>query len=93
MIRIEHHEGVYAPLCVCDICGKRITDARQAMALYPNPGGPGAGERVEVLHVHKGKCDTLATNSYGDDGGTDELSTHLFYLLKNVGLNGGTPSE
>lgn len=90
MIKIEHHQGVYAPLCVCDMCGQRITDANQALALYPNHSGPGAGERVEVLHVHKGECDQRATNGFGDDGGTDELSTHLVYLLNNVGLRGAS---
>jgi len=88
MIKIEHHQGIYAPLCYCDVCGERIVDAHQAIVLYPHFAEKGTGKSVEIMHVHKGKCDQRATNSYGDDGGSDELSTHLVYLLNNVGLRG-----
>lgn len=89
MIQVENHKGTYAPRCVCDVCGKPITDAFDAVVLYPDDGdGPGDGETVRTVYAHKGGCDRRATAAYGDGGGSMELAVQLAFLLKNTGLTG-----
>lgn len=72
-----------ATVCECDICGKNIVDARQAIAFYGGAEFP--GDTIPVKHVHKGECDQRAKEQYGDRG-CDELTTYLIGLLINVGV-------
>ena len=62
--------------------------ASEALAIYPDDdtGTPAAGETVRVLHVCKGNCDHVATEKFGDAGGTDELSVFIARLAHNAGM-------
>lgn len=84
MIETINNAGRYAPVIKCDVCGKQITDAEMALALYPVNVEGGS---VPTLHVHKGVCDRKASALQGDEGGTDELDTYLYYLMHNAGVS------
>lgn len=88
-VEVRNHQGRFVPVCFCDICNERITDAGMGMVLFPKEGGEGKGEKVDFLLLCKGKCDRVASECHGEDGGWLELSSFLAYLATNVGLDGG----
>ncbi len=69
------------PIIVCDICGKRITDAKMALAVMPNSKKYQNGNG-RVLHVHKESCQA----EVDEQEGTDELTRHIRHLITNVNL-------
>lgn len=77
--------GARAPLCLCDICHERILDAALALALHLKEEST-AENPYPIIHVHKGDCDRKATAKYGQKLGSDELSTHMVWLLHNMNL-------
>jgi len=78
-------DGALGPVVVCDACGERIMEVRKAVAMYPSRSVE-PGQLADVLHVHKGDCDRRASAKHGDAGGTDELGTHLVFLIENTDL-------
>lgn len=86
MLIVMNSKGRNAPVVVCDKCGDRIKSAKDGMVLYPSSGEE--GKPVAHYHVHRGECDKAMTKKHGDLGGTDELATHLVWLLSNLELNG-----
>lgn len=87
MIKIVHHkQGRYAPMLFCDICGKRIDNAKLAAVLTVSH--PIHYEQTsEVMHVHKRACHDIADKRHGKKLGWEELSRHLLHLNLNVGLS------
>lgn len=88
MFKIVAREGRNAPVIVCTNCGQRITDADQAVVIYPKDVDDGD---VLFYVAHKGACDRTLTAMGGDDGGSDELSTVLAWFLQNAGIK--TPEK
>lgn len=85
MIRMLSMKGRYSPIIVCDVCQRRITDAKMAMEIADHSHDEGDGHEVSVFHVHKGDCDRTLDEKLGA-AGTNELSLHLYQLIRNVGL-------
>ena len=78
-----------APICVCDECGERIVDARQALAMHPGRSDK-PGELSDAIFVHKGACDRNACAKHGQGSGTEELAAHLIALAENAGIDATT---
>ena len=85
MIKLRIRKGRYAPVFVCDICGKQIEDT---YATAVSPKQPMDGEFAEVLHAHKGACDDEASRRLGGEtqSGWQEMSAHVVRLAANVGM-------
>ena len=87
MIKILHQKtGRYAPVLLCDACGKPITHAGLAAAITLSDPIP-EGEHSDVLYVHKGECHSLTDVRLGKQSGWEEMSRHLLHLLYNIGLS------
>ena len=88
MIKVWYKDGRYAPIMICDICSRRIEDAKLAVAVHPS-GEPGSDKVSEVVHAHKGKCHSAAEEMLGGkvNTGWGELSVHLFNLVHGVKLS------
>src|SRR5688500_5625800 len=84
-IRLLYLRGKYIPLFVCDQCGKRIEDARQALEISDATTSLKDGDMTNVFHVHKGACDQAMEAKLGPTG-SNELTDHVFQLAYNVGL-------
>jgi hypothetical protein len=89
MIRVDYDGKTYAPHFYCDICHQPITDARRGAAVSPiGMAIPDGHARLDVLHVHKGKCQDAAEDRVGGraNAGWDELIDHVRHLARNTGL-------
>jgi len=73
MIELERKNGITGPIVTCDVCGKRIKDARMGMVKFVNP---------TYKIVHKVTCDDREQCDW------QELSHFLIWLLSNTGLKG-----
>lgn len=80
-IKMTFVDELFCPLFVCDICGERISSAREAAAVFhmlaPMP-------HIDVQHVHKGKCLDIAERNIGYGFGWQELSEHIKHLENNA---------
>ncbi len=89
MVVIEYIQRRYVPLIQCDICGQVIADVSEGVAAQKVEMRE--GERIAVLHVHKGRCWQQAQTSLGRTGcvqlESQELARHLHYLAHNIGMN------
>jgi hypothetical protein len=81
MIAILKADGRYAPVVLCDHCGKVIDDAMNATAL--SSSAP-EGNTLQAFHVHKGDCDQALSAKLGGLYGSEELAVHLFELMRNT---------
>ena len=72
MIRIEHRELLDCPFLICDGCGRKITDADNAIVTW--------GESRVPRYLHKIKCDDRTDSCW------IPLREHLAFLLHNSGL-------
>jgi len=81
MTRIEAQHGKACPFLHWDECGRKIEDIGMAMAAW-------TWDNPRVYHVHKGSClDALERRISPDDWLlTEELTTHLYHMLRNHGL-------
>lgn len=86
MIKYWYENGRYAPLLLCDTCGKRIENSGMGAAVHAN--GREEGEYLDVLHVHKGQCHDKAEADLGGTSsvGWEELNVHLLHLTHNAGF-------
>jgi hypothetical protein len=87
MTRIEHHDGRACPYLYCDECGHKIRGIGLAMAAWTldNP---------RVYHVHKGRCLDRLERRVSPESWllTEELITHLYYLVSNHGMTMPAPA-
>lgn len=92
MIKILRLNGKSAPVLVCDVCGSRIEDAKNAAAVNNfNSETVSDGDLLDVIYTHKGKCHNRAESLMTARGvgvvGWLELQHHLVDLIHNVGLS------
>jgi len=94
MVEIKYTQDINAPFFICDVCGQRIENIKLGAAVYH--GWLKNGETSEVKHVHKGECFLMMESIWKHQGietASDELITHLIYLLHNSGLKLSDLSE
>ena len=85
MVQLEQKAGRKVPLLVCDSCGKRIADGRDASVLYQT--SPASDIDAHVLFSHNGRCANELQESLGDRyAGSDGLSRYLAELADAVRL-------
>jgi len=80
MIELVRKNGITAPIVTCDVCGKRIKDARMGMVKFVNPTYKDG--KVSYKINHKVTCDNREQCDW------QELSHFLVWLLSNTGLKG-----
>jgi hypothetical protein len=88
LIRLTKIDGTTVTVCECDICGGRMYSVHQGVVLQPH-GGP-------AKHVHRGKCNEIATQSYGWLQTRTALESHisdLAALLRHVPCELGESTE
>lgn len=89
MMAILNRHGNAAPIVVCDICRRRITDYEAAASVFLSPGlghFPD-GTFTPLLHAHKGRCHDLAEERLGGrlETGWHELLWDLVWTPQNSG--------
>lgn len=77
----EMGKGLFCPMFICDVCGESIKDARHAAAVFNMTAS--AALRIDVEHVHKGKCMEIAERRIGKGFGWSELAEHITFLADN----------
>lgn len=84
--------GMNVPQVICSSCGQAITDAKKAAVVFENFSAE--GQSVDLSYVHKNfvgnNCLSQAEQKIratGKQSGWEELSTHMAYIVSNVGLN------
>ena len=78
--------GRYAPMVLCDTCGKALTNPGMAVVAYDLRG---EGDREPIM-AHKGACHEVVDKRIRDEGGFpgwSELGTWIANLLHNAGLD------
>ncbi len=81
----DEKEDEIIPVITCDVCNNRIEDVLNAVAVNQNVFDMGETP-TKILHAHKGRCHDSAEAKIGKYAGWEELSAHLYYLCKNLGL-------
>ena len=88
MLQLDRTQGRSIPLLLCDSCGKRIVDGRDASVLYQSSSSSESDS--QVLFAHNGSCKEELQESLGDDYvASDELSRYLADLARGVHLGAG----
>ncbi len=89
MIVIQYTEGHYVPLIQCDVCHDLIEDVCDGLAAQK--AEMREGERIAVLHVHKGRCFERVKSMLKAQARitleSQDLNRHLHYLAHNMGMN------
>jgi hypothetical protein len=91
----QHHDGrdLLCPIVECDICGKQITDGELGMYKYAiGPNGQ-ILDHGRLIFAHKGGCDDLHEQQYGDNWYWGELTTLLIQLGANMGIDWNDPQQ
>jgi hypothetical protein len=73
MLTVIDKRGQLCPVFICDVCGKRIRRADEAIARLNKPG--------EVITFAHGDCDD------GDSNYVEDLNAFLVYLENNTPFN------
>ena len=60
MIKILFKDTLSCPIFTCDICGDMIGDLGEGAAVFADLARRPENMKIDVLHVHKGKCHELA---------------------------------
>ena len=77
----ELGKGLFCPMFICDVCGESIKDARHAAAVFNMTAKEAL--RIDVEHVHKGRCMDIAEGRIGSGFGWEELNQHIKFLQEN----------
>lgn len=95
MIELVSISGHTIPKIFCDSCGEEISNAKEAAVVFSN--FMGNNQRVSASYVHKdfvkGNCMKKAEQlirAKGEEPGWAELSSHMAYIVNNVGM---TPKD
>lgn len=74
------------PVLVCDECGERIENIREANVLWDAELLSDAEPMSAFLVAHKGTCTKLLDREAGKQLSWNEGSLFIFQLVSNVGL-------
>lgn len=78
----EWGQGLFCPMFFCDVCGESIKNAYDAGAVFNMLEKRAA--RIDVLHVHKGRCMDISEERIGKGFGWSELLEHIKFLQDNT---------
>lgn len=88
MIKILFKETLSCPVFACDICSDMIGDLSEGAAVFADVSGRGENMKIDVLHVHKGKCHELAEQKMKQRCEWQPLGAHLYFLCANIEVDG-----
>ncbi len=87
--KIVIKKDMACPVIICDHCGKEITDAKDGNCIWQEVSTP-KGRAIDGRHyyTHK-KCNRMFMQQNGDPARwcSNDLDTHLIYLLNNLKWN------
>ena len=72
----------------CDICGDMIGDLSEGAAVFADLPRRSENMKIEVVHVHKGKCHELAEQKIKQKCEWQPLGAHLYFLCANTEVDG-----
>ncbi|MES2562725.1 MAG: hypothetical protein V4637_08355 [Pseudomonadota bacterium] len=84
MIKILFKETLSCPVFNCDLCGDMIGDISEGAALFADVSKRRENAKIEVMHVHKGKCHELAEEKMHRKCEWQPLGAHLYFLCANI---------
>ena len=90
MIKILFKDKLSCPVFVCDICGDMIGDISEGAALFADVAVAHRTEnmKIDVLHVHKIKCQEIAKKKAKQKYEWQPLGAHLYFLCANTEVDG-----
>ena len=84
MIKILFKQALSCPIFCCDICNDMIGDISEGAAVFLDLPRRKENQKIEVLHVHKGKCYELAERRLEGKCEWQPLGAHLYFLCANI---------
>lgn len=84
MIKILFKNEMSCPIFCCDICGDMIADIDEGAAMYAGPPRRVENRKIEVIHVHNGRCYELGQERVRGKCEWQHLGAHLYYLCTNT---------
>lgn len=84
MIKILFKHALSCPVFCCDVCSDMISDLNEGAAVFPDFPRRKENQKIEVLHVHKGKCYELAEKRLESKCEWQPLGAHLYFLCANI---------
>ena len=88
MIKILFKDTLSCPIFNCDVCGDMIGDLSEGAAVFADVAQRAENMKIEVLHVHKGKCHELAEQQMKSKCEWQPLGAHLYFLCANTEVDG-----
>jgi hypothetical protein len=88
MIKILFKDTLSCPIFSCDICGDMIGDLGEGAAVFADQPRRTENTKIDVLHVHKGKCHELAEQKMNSKCEWQPLGAHLYFLCANTEVDG-----
>ena len=88
MIKILFKEKLSCPIFNCDVCGDMIGDLDEGAAVFADPARRRENAKIEVVHVHKGKCYEMAQDKMGRQVEWQPPGAHLYFLCANTDVDG-----
>ena len=88
MIKILFKDTLSCPIFSCDICGDMIGELIEGVAVFAEVSKRTENMKIDVLHVHRGKCHELAEQKMKARCEWQPLGAHLYFLCANTGVDG-----
>jgi hypothetical protein len=88
MIKILFKDTLSCPVFSCDVCGDMIGDLSEGAAVFADVARRNENTKIDVLHVHKGKCHELAEQKMKQKAEWQPLGAHLYFLCANTEVDG-----
>lgn len=88
MIKILFKDTLSCPIFSCDICSDMIGDLTEGAAVFADVAQRRENGKIEVMHVHRGKCHELAEKKLSLKSEWQPLGAHLYFLCANIEVDG-----
>ena len=88
MIKILFKDTLSCPVFTCDVCGDMIGDLSEGAAVFADMARRTENLKIDVIHVHKGKCHEIAEQKAKSKCEWQPLGAHLYFLCANTEVDG-----
>ena len=86
-IVMQRLKGKTGPIYVCDVCGKRIEDARMAWLMWDDDAVDSEGRVSEFVVAHKTTCVPIVEKDRPTFASSSELQSIAYQLGRNLGMS------
>lgn len=83
MVKILVKGTLFCPVFTCDICGDMIGDVAEGAAVYVDREPKIENMKIDVIHVHKIKCQEVAVKNSKQKTDWQHLGAHIYFLCAN----------